>query len=426
MRIIKQLSFFIIMTVILVVIVEVICRIAFRYDVALIRDPDHRLPANTGETNADGIRSDREAAEFKEDDLNIIFLGDSFVYGLRQHPQLAFPRQFERLARSRHPGCKINAANFGWISSSPYLSLRLLKDIGKKYAPDVVFLSVDMTDFHDDLKYRQLIEKQNPVYKGIAYVPGIITLVKKIIGKFRGSAWAEKLSENVFGLPIDRFFIVNQPLDQTERFGSAIFDSINDIAEFSENELGARFILMMYPRSFQYSRRESPKNWEKDEYELLGPYSLAPFDLFEDVKGSLGFPAYSLLGDFQTTDVFPTVMYDDPHWTEKGLRLVAEKVYDISQAENVFACAGGTPDPSPRAVEFDCAGERVLVTFRGDEATITVADKKPFSLARVRSASGARFSDGERTFWTKGREATMELGKAGVSQCEEVIPRDAR
>lgn len=147
-RIIKQLSFFIIIAFVILAITEIVCRYKYRYDIALVRTPDHRLSANTTETNADGIRSEKEAEEFKEDNLNIIFLGDSFVYGLRQYPELAFPQQYERLARSRHPTCKINVANFGWISSSPYLSLRLLKDIGRKYAPDIVFLGIDMTDFH--------------------------------------------------------------------------------------------------------------------------------------------------------------------------------------------------------------------------------------------------------------------------------------
>jgi len=352
-RILKEVSFFVIMTVVLLAFVELVCRYAFPQDVALVRNPDHRLPKNTAETNSDGIRSDREADAFKEDDMNFIFLGDSFVYGLRQHPELAFPQQFERLARVRHPACKVNVANFGWISSSPYLSLRLLKEIGKKYRPDVVFLSIDMTDFHDDLQYKNLVEKKTFVYKSISYFPGIVIFVKKLIGKFRGFTWAQRLSERLFGMPIDRFFIVNEPLKDSEKFGTAIFDNINKIAEYSEKELNAKFILMIYPRSFQYSNRESPKNWERGEYKVLGPYVLEPFALFEKVKKRFGFPAYSLLHDFQTTNVFPTVMYDDPHWTEKGLRFVAGKVYAIAEKEHLFTCdreaPGRPPDPDAAA-----------------------------------------------------------------------------
>jgi membrane-bound inhibitor of C-type lysozyme len=439
------------MTVVLLAVVEFACRYAFNQDVALVRDPDHRLPANNGETNADGIRSDREAREFRRDDLNIIFLGDSFVYGLRQLPELAFPQQFERMARDRQPACRVNVANFGWISSSPYLSLRLLREIGRKYHPDVVFLAIDMTDFHDDLKYSQLIEKKTLLYKGMSYFPGTIIFMKKLVDKFRGFAWAHRVSEKLFGLPIDRFFIVNQPLGETEKFASVLFDNVNEIAEFTKNELGAKFILMMYPRSFQYSDRESPKNWERDAYKNLGPYSLEPFALFEKKKKSMKFPAYSLLRDFQETDVFPTVMYDDPHWTEKGLTLVAEKVYAISLAENVFSCAGNAPEgtalmrgrddgdrtsafrksgragvaPGPgggsdRAAEFDCGGERTRVVFREDEARITRAGGGVLGLERVRSASGAKFSNGEATFWTKGHEATMELTDGEVVRCKEV------
>jgi len=265
------------------------------------------------------------------------------VFGLKESPELALPQQYERLARAQHPACRINVANFGWASSSPYLSLRLLKDIGKKYVPDVVFLGVDMTDFHDDLKYRLLVERPTLTYKALRYLPGVIVLVKKVftgLGRFH---WAQRAHEAMFGLPIDRFFIVNQPLRETERYGSAILGSVRDIAGYTENELHAKFVLLVFPRSFQYSARESPNNWERDAYKVLGPYSLEPFALFDKLRDSVKFPIYSLLHDFQTTTVFPTVLYDDPHWTEKGHRLVAERVYDISEEQHLLSC----PDKAP-------------------------------------------------------------------------------
>jgi len=327
-----------IMAFLTIAMTEILCRYKYRHDIEFIRDPDHRLLPNTAETNADGIRSEKEADDFEEEDLNIIILGDSFVYGWKQYPELAFPQQYERLVRSRHPECEINVANFGWLSSSPYLSLRLLKDIGRKYAPDVVILAIDMTDFHEDLKYRHLIERPTLIYKGLSYLPGVVILLKNIISNFRRFEWAQRLHEQMFGLPIDRFFIVNQPLRDTKKFGSAIFKSIIEIADFSKNKLNATFIALLFPRSFQYSDKESPKNWEKGAYEVLGPYSLAPFKLFKTLQDSVSFPVYSLLQDFQTTEVFPTVFYDDPHWTEKGLRFVAGKVYDISKKEDVLSC----------------------------------------------------------------------------------------
>ena len=77
-------------------------------------------------------------------------------------------------------------------------------------------------------------------------------------------------------------------------------------------------------------------NWERESYKVLGPYSLEPFILFEKAIDSMSFPIYGLLHDLQITDIFPTVLYDDPHWTEKGLRFVAARVYDISSKESLF------------------------------------------------------------------------------------------
>ena len=167
--------------------------------------------------------------------------------------------------------------------------------------------------------------------------------MKKVIAKLRRFSWAQRVHEKIFGLPSDRFFIVNKPLRDTEKFGSAIFHSILEIAEFSENELKAKFILMLFPRSFQYSDKESPDNWERGSYEVLGSYSLEPFILFERLKSRMSFPVYSLLHDFQTTEIFPTVLYDDPHWTEKGHRFVAERVYEISREQNLFLCTQTAP-----------------------------------------------------------------------------------
>jgi hypothetical protein len=318
---------------------EMAARYRYRYDVEWVRDPDHRLPANVfGDTNADGIRSDREAVEFKEGDVNVIVLGDSFVYGLGEYRELAFPQQYERLARARHPECRINVANFGWVSSSPYLSLRLLKDIGKKYRPSVVVLGVDMTDFHDDVVFKYLIEKPTMVYKGLEYAPGLIIAMKKGLERFRRSEWAQHLHEEIFGFPLDRFYIVNAPLAYSERYASPLFASIRNIAEFTTDELQAKFVVLVFPRSFQYSDKESPRNWERGSYEVLGPHVLEPFVLFERLKQQVSFPVYSLLHDFQTTEVFPTVQHSDPHWTEKGNRFVAERLSDISAENDFFLC----------------------------------------------------------------------------------------
>jgi lysophospholipase L1-like esterase len=313
--------------------VEIFCRVRFSLDIALIRDPDHRLSPNTTETNSDGIRCAVEPAAFQPGDINFIFLGDSFVYGYHDYPQLAMPQQLERMLRERHAGARINVANFGWESSSPVLDLRILQDIGKHYSPDVVFLCLDMTDFHDDLKYQYILRRP----WNLRLVPGLTTaLSKSLRNGSRSSRRIARLYQSIFGFPPQRFFIVGRPLEQSRYYCSPMIRNIDAIAAFTKERLGARFFVLVFPRSFQYSARECPFNWEAGEYDVLGQYSLEPFRLMEDVGRSKPYPIYSLLSAFQNTTVFPTCLYRDPHWTEKGAHLAAQAVLEIVEKEGLL------------------------------------------------------------------------------------------
>jgi hypothetical protein len=288
---------------------------------------------NTAETNSDGIRIDREADEFTSDALNIIVLGDSFVYGLRMYRHLAFPQQLERIIRSRNTQMEANVANFGWISSSPYLSLRLLKDIGKKYNPDVAILCIDMTDFHDDMKYKHLIERDLLLYKGLSFCPGLITFVQKIVWHSK----CDRLYELMFGQPRHRFLLVNKPLDETRKWFDTTLQAIEQTHRYVRDELNAHFILAVLPRSFQYSDRECPLSWEGTAYVNLGPHSREPFVLFEELRSTVDYPIHGLLDDFENSGVFPTCLYDDPHWNIEGNALAARAIYDILVEEHMLS-----------------------------------------------------------------------------------------
>ena len=84
-------------------------------------------------TNEDGIRSRRQPAEFDADGFNIVFLGDSFTYGWKLRFEQSFPHRVEQSLRKHFPRRDVKVANFGWISSSPLLSSRRLRDIGANY-----------------------------------------------------------------------------------------------------------------------------------------------------------------------------------------------------------------------------------------------------------------------------------------------------
>jgi hypothetical protein len=59
---------------------------------------------------------------------------------------------------------------------------------------------------------------------------------------------------------------------------------------------------------------------ESDEY----IYEI--FKYFEEKSKEAPFPIYSLLKDFRSTDAFPTVFANDPHYNEAGHKIAAEAI----------------------------------------------------------------------------------------------------
>ncbi len=296
----------------------------FKHKLYFLDNVDHRIPPRSGpDINSDGIRSRIEANAIDDEDLNIVFLGDSFVYGYRLDFEDTIGQQLERKARMEHPERDVHVINFGWISSSPLLSYRLLRDIGEKYKPDFVVLGLDMSDFHDDIKYLKLLEREG-IYRMMDIAPITFLSVKRVI---RRIGWLDEFYEWLYGFPSARFYSTDRTFTENLTRFAYLRANIDAIARFSRTELDAQFILMIFPRNYQYSDLEAPNNWEKEQYETLGPYALEPFKYFDSIRSELDFPVFSLLPNFLKTEVFPTAFDDDPHWNKDGAYVAAEAVY---------------------------------------------------------------------------------------------------
>ena len=113
-------------------------------------------------------------------------------------------------------------------------------------------------------------------------------------------------------------------------------DSIDAIRTFVESELGAQLFVVHDVRAFQYTDRESPKNWERDQYTALGPHVLVPFLFLEREMLRRGLSYLSLLEQFETTDLFPVYFEDDPHWNEAGTQLAAKAILEFCLDEGCF------------------------------------------------------------------------------------------
>ncbi|XLQ19676.1 MAG: MliC family protein [Candidatus Moraniibacteriota bacterium] len=84
--------------------------------------------------------------------------------------------------------------------------------------------------------------------------------------------------------------------------------------------------------------------------------------------------------------------------------------------------------PSESAVTYDCEGEDVKADFNNDvepsTATVYISGQE-MTLPNVEAASGAKYSDGEVTFWTHQGEATLSMEGTDQSlSCVEVMNGD--
>ncbi|MFH1747458.1 MAG: SGNH/GDSL hydrolase family protein [Planctomycetota bacterium] len=289
-------------------------------------DIDHRMvPHSFPGINSDGLRCDFEAEDFSDDTFNIIFLGDSFTYGYGIDSGAdAFPGQIETMLAATQPEPRVRAINFGWMTSSPLLSRRLLRDLGHKYHPDLVILNLDLTDFHDDESYGRRFE-------GLYISPTVY-----LFRKFRKDHWLVNIKETsrlpeiwrmLFpGAAPPEYIIVNRPLEESRPHLQLTEANIRAIADYCRQDLQCGFLLILLPRNIQYSARECPGNWERYKYLEFGEYVDEPIRWLSEYAATVDFPCYSLLADFKRSNVFPICFEDDPHWNRDGHGVAAEAI----------------------------------------------------------------------------------------------------
>lgn len=91
--------------------------------------------------------------------------------------------------------------------------------------------------------------------------------------------------------------------------------------------------------------------------------------------------------------------------------------------DEVAAPEEGPTGPDLRSFVWECEDGTRLIADRepeGEELTLFLPERK-VTLQPEEAASGVRYGDGELTFWSKGREATLEIGDARVT-CSENRP----
>ncbi len=317
-------------------------RVAYEYDSTI----DHRLRPDGDEINADSIRFRGTPESIADRDFNVVFLGDSFTNGYKLDYADAVLYVIERELASRACDQRVRTINFGWISASPLLSFRLLRDIGHKYRPDLVVYMLDMTDFYDDLDYEQKFTAK----QGAQILPSRVT--SELLERAAPVAFDRSELEQIKAslrtasrrelspIPTSRFYVTNQPLERSvEDIERGVMRNLQLIHDHATTEFGAPMVLVVSPRAYQHSERESPHNCEAREYEALGPHVLAPFHYFERRRHELPYGVFSLLPAFQQATDFPLYLRDDPHWTPTGARVAARAIADHLVSDAAVPCA---------------------------------------------------------------------------------------
>jgi membrane-bound inhibitor of C-type lysozyme/uncharacterized membrane protein len=104
-----------------------------------------------------------------------------------------------------------------------------------------------------------------------------------------------------------------------------------------------------------------------------------------------------------------------------GLRLIRPLAATLCLA--LVGCDGARPAPAEqtssaarRTLVYDCDDLDLVVRQGQDDLTLHLPDRT-VALPRVEAASGARYAQGDVVFWSKGDEATLEIGERRYGPC---------
>lgn len=303
----------------------------------LVADPDHymqREDKHFSGLNSDNLRSQHEANQIHDDDFNIIFLGDSFIYGFLMAPELSPPAQLEKILRENYQREDINVINFGWTSSSPYLSYRLLQKAGAQYKPDLILLAVDMSDYRDEWFYKSILQERGH-YQYIKQYPRTAFYIKKFMELLEPIV---DLHTPIWGYSgAAGYFVARQPLEKSLNLFDDLYATLLEINDYSNKTLHAPLMVFVPPRHWQYTDKEAPESWENGGFDVMGPYALENFRYFDSKKTEAPFPVITMMEAFQKTDRYPLNFKVDSHWNKHGARFFAEKVAEHCEQQGVFS-----------------------------------------------------------------------------------------
>ena len=310
-------------------------------------DVDHRIRPFEDGRNEDGVYCSTYQGRENTDPFNIIFLGDSFVYGYCTKPTEALPAIVGRKIHEHYRGMTVMSANFGWVSSGPVLQNRQLREIGGKYKPNLIIQLLDMTDFWDDVSANYRLQNVATMDASQFSIFRAMTLrYCHLLGFPDFWIWPKRdvprdpLLSFWKVLPLKRYFPLWQPLKDSEPYLNFTWDAILRANLFA-GELGARYVLFVIPRYQHYNRSESPRDKDRSLIPATNEFIFEPLKYFEEKANSVPFPIHSLLEEFKKARPVATTFADNFHWNAAGTRIASNAVYEFLEQDGFLDRAKG-------------------------------------------------------------------------------------
>jgi hypothetical protein len=102
----------------------------------------------TYSNNSLGWRGPREYREDKQTRYRVLFLGDSFTYGLGVSDDQSFPARVEKVLTAEH--LSVETMNAGCPGKGTDYEVKLFDTVGRRFQPDLTVLCFFCNDFQDN------------------------------------------------------------------------------------------------------------------------------------------------------------------------------------------------------------------------------------------------------------------------------------
>ncbi len=315
----------------------------------------HRMTANYNQsysrveytslvqTNSMGFR-DREYAEKNEGTLRVLVLGDSFLVSMGVEYEEMFTTRLEEML-NKDPGRhkEIQVINGSTDGYSPYQYLLLLKEKNHEIKPDIVLVAFYVgNDFYprkilnDNVQTSTLSDKSIDFSFKRDIVMPLNTLLESHSHAF---LFLRVRLDNLLwklGLrPYEFHNVFKKKWSPTiSEYWTDTRQILQEIRDFSNDELGAEFGVVVIPTIYQVYEKFWEHNLEffsvsADVVDKNKPNRvLSEFLTEENIKH------FDLLDGFLARPADPLLYYPiDRHWNKDGNQLAAELVYSFIKDE---------------------------------------------------------------------------------------------